>query len=402
MKCLVTAWTLVVLVLSAGCGTERARTSGLWEGQVDTLASGRIVAHNAGHGVWAEGEAWVVEEDLRLGSIEDKGPTNFGRIASFAVDRRGWIWILDSQAKELRVFDAEGEFVRTIGRSGQGPGEFEQPVRVDIGPDGNAWVMDPRNTRLSVFDSAGRYVKGLPVPGGFVIIPWEGGFDERGDYYAPVASMEPEFRISLGRFDREYTPLDTIELPRDPVAREGFEIVSDGRVRVRAGVPFQGGLLRRLSRKGTVWALVTDQYRLIELGPEGDTLAVVTKTHEPIPVTAAERAEAVDGLSWFTEQGGKVDASKIPQEKPIAASFFVDEGGFLWVELEGEEGISERAFDLFNPGGQYLGKVLVPFQLQASPTPLVRGNALYGVVRDEFDVPYLVRARLTRQKANPS
>lgn len=66
------------------------------------------MVHNDGHGLWAEGEAWQLTEDLRISSLD---------------------------AKELRVFDDTGRHVRTIGRPGQGPGEFEQPVRVDIGPD---------------------------------------------------------------------------------------------------------------------------------------------------------------------------------------------------------------------------------------------------------------------------
>ena len=90
-----------------------------------------------------------------------------------------------------------------------------------------------------------------------------------------------------------------------------------------------------------------------------------------------------------------MDESKIPDEKPLANSFFVDQQGYLWVALDGPESGSQRAFDLFNPTGQYLGTVVAPFLLQVSPTPVVRGDVLYGVVRDEFDVPFLVRARLS-------
>ena len=161
--------------------------------------------------------------------------------------------------------------------------------------------MDPQNGRLSVFDSAGQYLRGLRAPGGFLIMPWEGGFDDSGAYYAPLASVEPEFRISLGRFDQRYTPLDTINLPSDPVERRSFDMVSDGRGRVSAGIPFQGRLQWRLSRSGTIWALITDQYRLIEFGLEGDTLRAISMAHEGIPVTSEERAGALAGLRWFTE-----------------------------------------------------------------------------------------------------
>ena len=155
----------------------------------------------------------------------------------------------------------------------------------------------------------------------------------------------------------------------------------------------------RLSRRGTIWALITDQYRLLEFGPDGDTLRVVTKAHQPIPVSSEERAEALNRLRWFTEQGGQVDASKIPDGKPLAESFFVDQGGFVWVALDGADDAGEQAFDVFNPTGQFLGTVVAPFRLQVSPTPVVRGDLLYGVVRDELEVPYVIRARLTRPTA---
>ena len=128
---------------------------------------------------------------------------------------------------------------------------------------------------------------------------------------------------------------------------------------------------------------------------------MVSKAGEAAPVSEAERAAAIDGLSWFTQQGGQIDASKIPNEKPIANSFFIDQRSFAWVARdEGEE--ASRAFEVFNPTGQYLGTVVAPFRLQVSPAPIVQGDFLYGVVRDDFQVPYLIRARLTRPDVAPS
>ena len=196
-------------------------------GQIDTLPDGQVVVHNEGRGVWVEGSEWRIVEDLRIGTINVEGPQNFGQIASLTVDDIGRLWVLERQASELRLFSPSGEHVRTVGREGSGPGEFNQPVRVDVGPGGRLWVMDPQNARLSVFDSAGVYIEALRAMGGFVILPWRGGFDRDGYYYAPVPEFEPEFRVALGRFDRSYTVLDTIPLPTDPVERDSYDI-SDG------------------------------------------------------------------------------------------------------------------------------------------------------------------------------
>lgn len=386
---------VLLTVLPCACQPDGRSAVVGWEGQIDSLPGGAVSVHNTGHGLWPDSGEWRVVEDLRIGSVDAEGPENFGRIVSMTIDGRGRFWVLDGQASELRVFSAAGEYVRTVGRAGGGPGEFRQPVRVDEGPDGNMWVMDPQNTRLSVFDSSGAYLRGLRVAGGFVIMPWQGGFDDAGDYYAPTAEFEPEFRIALGRFDREYNLRQTIPLPSDPVERADFRIES-GPGRVIASVPFQGRMMWRLSAEGTLWALITDQYRLLELTASGDTLRSITKSDDPIPVTDAERQEALDGLDWFTDQGGKIDASKIPHQKPPVDWFFLDDEGEVWVARATTRDQTDQPFDVFNPMGQLLGTVTVPFRLQMSPSPIVREGALYGVVRGELDVPYVVRATIRK------
>lgn len=79
--------------------------------------------------------------------------------------------------------------------------------------------------------------------------------------------------------------------------------------------------------------------------------------------------------------------------------FFEDDERNLWVELEPEgEAVTDttRMFDVFDPEGRYLGPVRMPFVLRRSPEPVVRGDFLYGVVFDELDVPYVVKARIVR------
>lgn len=52
--------------------------------------------------------------------------------------------------------------------------------------------------------------------------------------------------------------------------------------------------------------------------------------------------------------------------------------------------------DVFDPAGRYLGRMALPFALTAWPRPLFRTGWVYGVVRDERDVPFVVSARIRR------
>ena len=346
-------FALALAVLIAACGASDSRPAARWTGTVDTLPSGHIVVSNTDAPLWLPGEEWQVVEELRIGRADGDGPDLFGRIHSLAVDPGGRIWVLEAQAQELRVFGPDGQYIRTVGRKGGGPGEFAQAVKVELGPDGNLWVMDPSNNRHSVFDTAGTYLEGKHAPGGFVIMPWPGGFD------------------------RYFTR-------------------SDGRL--SAGVPFSGGLVWQPSPAGTIWALITDQYRLFELTPDGDTLRTITRAFTPLPVTAEDRASIPEQLKWFTDQGGRIDPSKIPDTKPPAGFFFIDDADHIWVQVTmPDEEDNGRVFDIFDPDGRYLGAVRLPFTLPGSP--IFRDGALYAVTVDELEVPYVVRARIVRPGA---
>lgn len=381
-----------ICVLSLVACDTGADRSARWEGTIDTLASGQVVVQNPASPLWRPGEEWRVVEELRIGGVEGTGPEVLGNVASLTVDLEGRIWVLDHQAQELRVFDADGRHVRTVGRRGGGPGEFQQAVHVAHAPDGNLWIMDPSNARLSVFDTSGAYVEGKSALGGFVMLPWPGRFDDEGRYYTPLF-LGGDTRMI--RHDPAFQPLDTLEVPRDPVTRDRFEIRDDqGRRRVTAGVPFQGFVAWQISSAGTIWAMVADQYRLFELDSRGDTLRAITRAFTALPVTAADRERAREDMKWFIDQGGRFDPSRLPAKKPPARGFFFDDVRHVWVERTASEAENlRRVFDVFDPDGRFLGTVQLPFPLWMS-APIVRDGRMYAVTRDELDVPYVVRARI--------
>ena len=354
-------------------------------------ANGEIV-RNTADPLWAPEETWQVVEDLRIGSAMSEGPDLFGGIYSFDVDAWGRIFVLDDQAQEVRIFDSEGTFVRTVGTKGEGPGEFTQAGSVDLSRNGEIWVMGMGQGRVSIFDTTGTYLRQERTnAGGMIMKPYPGGFDPMGRYNVVILSRGRR----MARFDQSFTPIDRIAVPENPLEGEFFETPT-----MSVAVPFQGSMVWRSSPTGTVWTLLTGRYELTEMTTGGEVLRRVTKDHESIPVTDAEREEAIEELEWFTSQGGQIDRSKFPKSKPVTASFFIDDEGNLWVErrvaaaAEDDEG---RLFDLFNAEGRYLGTLRLPFELAWSiPEPIVRKGVLYGVTSDELGVLYVVRAGIVK------
>jgi hypothetical protein len=325
---------------------------------------------------------------------EGDGPDLFGNVRQVEIDRDGRLWVLEGQSNEIRVFDAAGRPVRTIGRKGGGPGEFGQPIGMAWSPAGELWVVDPANSRISVIDTAGRFRTGLRMLGGFIVMPWPGGFDRGGSFYNFVPDMSGgDFRLRMVRYDTTLAPLDTLAPPEWQGPEEFFEIAG----RVRMGVPFSPGLEWRLTPDGDFWFVHTGSYELFRVNARGDTVRRVTQPFEPVAVTGEDVDSAVAGMEWFTQQGGKIDRSRIPGVKPAVERLLVAEDGYLWVEpntaARADRG---RLFEVFDPEGRYLGRVRLPFPVRRWTPIIIRGDRFVAVTEDDLEVPFVVRARIVK------
>ena len=322
---------LTCLLLVLGCDSARFNASDGWSGTIDTLSSGEIVVWNADKPLWAPDEGWQIVEEMRFGSDTGDDAILFGSIRSFDVDAQGRVYALDNQSQEIHIFGPDGVWVRTVGKRGPGPGEFEGAAAVDVNRTGEIWVMEMQKGQLSILDSTGNYQRTEQINStGWDYWPYPGGFDQLGRYNAFVLSFEDENTSELlARFNQSFAPLDTIALPVSPVKTERFEVVNEGGGSIRTSIPFQGSFNWRFSSSGNFWTLLTRPYELAEITADGKVLRRITKEFEPLPVTSADMKAAREDLTWFTNQGGKIDESRIPRTKPVVSSFFGDDEGNL-------------------------------------------------------------------------
>ena len=86
----------------------------------------------------------------------------FFRPVAIAYDEK-CLFILDSEAGEIRVFSKSGAFLYSFGRKGQGPGEFHMPSDMDI-LGHRIFVADGANRRIQVLDKKGSFIGGFSVP----------------------------------------------------------------------------------------------------------------------------------------------------------------------------------------------------------------------------------------------
>lgn len=391
------AATSLIFAALAGCGSD-GTAAARWDGSVDTLASGVVHVQNPATGVWGEEERVRLVEDLRIGSIEGTGPQSFGQVRSVEVDPLGRIWVLEGQAAEVRVFDAGGRHVRTIGGQGQGPGELQFPTGLLWSPEALLWVHDLQNRRYEIFDTAGARVGSVPLEGGgFGFGGGTFGADGHLHEMVPVRDQDG-MRQVLVRYRVEDATRTSVDTAQPPVLARPETVEmrtqSDGRTMVfMMPIPLQNSPSRRIDRHGYFWANHGgDGYRLLRETFDGDTLRIVDREHEPVPVTEAELDEVLEGYPEGAE--ARIDRSRIPRVRPPFETFFPADDGSLWVRRYAAPG--RQVWDWFDREGRYLGEIGMDIDPARFTPHRIMTDAVYGVVRDELDVPWVVRLRMER------
>jgi sugar lactone lactonase YvrE len=79
-------------------------------------------------------------------------PGDFAKPTGVAVDADGNLYACDTMNNRIEIFDADGKFVSTFGKAGDGPGYFARPKGIAIDSDGHIWVADGQQDRVQVFN----------------------------------------------------------------------------------------------------------------------------------------------------------------------------------------------------------------------------------------------------------
>jgi hypothetical protein len=131
--------------------------------KIETVDGVRVV-HNEKGGVW--GKIPKVSLDLvrKIGDIDTEDEHfAFNYPSDVAVDQDGNIYVLDSANTRVQKFGPDGKYLATIGRKGQGPGEFMMPDAIGCDKDGNLVVADYSQNRIHVIIGGGKDVHSIVV-----------------------------------------------------------------------------------------------------------------------------------------------------------------------------------------------------------------------------------------------
>ncbi len=116
----------------------------------------------------------------RVGGLDDE-EVLFGVISQLVHDDDGNLYVLDRQLSEIQIFSPAGEYLTTIGRAGEGPGEFQNPADMYLGPGRTLGVVQifPGKVVQIGLDGEPRGNFTLPAAGSFQLVMAGRANDER-------------------------------------------------------------------------------------------------------------------------------------------------------------------------------------------------------------------------------
>jgi len=352
---------LFSLIVSAAIVRQKIE----WKGSVDEKDGVKVIK-NPKEPMYGE-DIFSLEEELSIGEREGKEEYIFSEIRHIAVDEQERIYIVDPKESHIKVFDRNGNYIRTIGKKGQGPGEIGRPRSVSITSQNEIVVPDSGNRRLAFFTLEGEFIKNISTAEMDLMTT---RIDSKGNIIGIVAVKEEKNpRYELKKFDSDLNYL--------------YSIGSSPLPNTRSFNPFMAVLRWDVYKDDQIVCGYPEKYEIKIFDKEGKLIRKIIKDYDPVEITKEDinQVEKMPPTIKFS----------IPKYHPAYQWLMADDEGKVFVLTnERVERRGEYYYDIFDSEGKYIAKV----PLKARPFVLKKGK-LYSAEEDEEGYQVVKRYKVT-------
>ena len=358
------------LILSLpGC---KKRENGV---KVETI-DGVTYVHNPAEPSHPE-KSVIFEEEFTFSDKDETGEIRLFKPGRYAVSTQGQVYIVDESDMSIKVLDAEGRYLRAIGRKGSGPGEFGQINDLVLLPDGRLLVTDFETRRTSFFSPEGEFLRSFQWKKFFsqVHLTTDSSYtvnetvttEEDRDLWVKTIDFEGEELVAFGKF----------KYPEFKMLRQGDTTFGTSIPHSPRSV-FIGDQERQL-----LYHCLNDKYLIEVYDSGGELFRKIDRPYEPPPITSEDIEEF---LGRFKDRPDSpfaqlIKEMELPKVKTVTDRMIVDSTGNLWVRTNEERKEGEKtfiAFDIFNAEGFYDARVWLDFNPFFFPD-----GKMYRLVEDE-------------------
>lgn len=333
------------------------------------------------------GEITLELEKVRaIGDEKDENAAFFQTICFMIDDEENFI-VVDGGNRLVKKFDKNGKFLQTIGRTGQGPGEYEYPRWADRDAQGNLYILG--GSKIQVFDAYGKFKKSFPV----ILI--ELSFFLTGDNN--ILTSTTTMKSSVEEWIQEIVLLDENGVKIKSI--KSCPSFMRNQIYVNAGGVTQGiqvnwdyspWLFLSPSGSGRAIYARSDEYRIYFLDGTGKVTSIIEKDEPAIAITGKEKDNIISEAIESAEKYFKVkpDRSKVETAahfgkiRPYISSVVSDDEGNIYVVRR--KSVLDKSktgeIDFFDREGRCLYRMIFPFKLRI--IDLIRKGYVYRAETD--------------------
>ncbi len=320
-------------------------------------------------------------EELVLG-LAEKPEESFSQVGAIEVDKSGHIYVSDTKDKRIKVFNPEGQLVRTIGQPGQGPGEFETPLSLHWSPRGELMVEDAQNKRLAFFNPAGKFLNQISYTDKLILMNLK--VDKQGNILAQEMTLAGNgIFYEIKKFDPQLKPLFSLDKFEFTLPLLG------GKKKMN---PFDSVAWYEFDPSGQIYYARMNRYEIKIFTPEGKQVRTIQKEYDLVKITPQDEEDFMKLVSQMSPSEVNLkEIFELPDYFPPLQNFILHESGAILVRTYQKGKIkNEYKYELFNPEGVFVGEFFSPATLL-----LWRGEKLYGSEETEKGFLVVKRYRLS-------
>jgi 6-bladed beta-propeller len=329
-----------------------------WQGETATV-DGATIVNNPETPAFGDVRQELRELWRRGGESDEE--IFFGTIAEFLHDEDGNLFLLDGQLSEIQVFDPEGELMRTVGRQGEGPGEFQNGADMFWAPGGDIGVAQAWPGKIVMVTPEGDPGSTFALPyrdgGGWQSVTRGAGFEETmilaGTAWTREDGKQMQFNY-LKAYDAGGNELATYQETSRETSFGDYEFIEE------EYVDFQ----RRwaVAPDGRVAAALSfEDYRIHVWNADGTVDRIIERLdYQAVKRTKAEKDRFQTMYDAFT-QWNRGSTFRVAENHQAVAQIFFREDGTLWIQSSTHRWRAAEdlftSFDVYDDQGRYLRRV---------------------------------------------
>ena len=355
-----------------------------------------IVENRAGE--WNEQSAWRVEAQpsLAIGMVEGDPEYQLHQVRGAIRRADGSIVVADGGSDELRFYDANGRHIRSVGRGGEGPGEFQVISMLTRFPGDSLLVWDFPLRRVTLFSADGTLGRTFPGPtfdepfyyfhtafsDGSLLGSLDGGIDG--------SNAEPGVRRNTSLFFR-FSPNGAVDTVGELFSNEAYVDLSDGMMVI--AMPFGKNAVFATSGNDFLYGS-SESYEIRTYTGDGALKRIVRSAQPSTAVTQAHIGALVESRLKGSDDPARrrrleqtYNGVTYPGTMPAYGELKVDADGNVWVGDYRAPGDDQPIWTVFNGSGRLLGRLPTPPGLTIYE---IGSDYLLGMQRDAEDVERVV------------